>query len=267
MVKKDKSKTTDDIKKSFYDELSKYKNKKADLEKSFSSLNSKETITVFDDENINSLIDSCYSSISILSELCNELFDIDSDAFLKLYNELLLERNELSTLKDSITRVTAHKWREELEKQIERNQELQNNIQHYNEDNSQMAASIQDLKDKVDDTLRRAESSQKAVEESSSKFITIVALLVSLLAIIFGNLSQFISSKITWQSIVIVNSSILLSTCLIIAIIENIHLFSLKLLFAKDNVNKISRHQIIFNVFIGAAILVVASILIVAIAL
>lgn len=249
MAKKDDAKI-EELKKSFDERMRYLEDKKQILSETLNSFKDKEEILLSDDELINSLIDECYLVLSELANMLNEIYSVDAELFLDYYGRLNSERANVSNLKDTAILFMSHKWREEITKQIQKNRELQNNIEQVAKTNSDLSSTIEAIKKESEETVQKAISSQKAVEESSNRFITIVALLVSLVAIIFGNISQFISTSISWNSVVIINSSILLSTALIFLIIENNHLFSLKILSSDQSLKSIKHHQIAFNIFL-----------------
>lgn len=249
MVKKD-NKKIEELKKTFDERMHSLEDKKQILSETLNSFKDKEEVLLSDDELINSLIDECYLMLSELTNILNEIYSVDAGLFLDYYGRLNSERTKVSTLKDTSILFMSHKWREEITKQIQNNRELQNNIEQVVKTNEDLSSTIEAVKKESEETVQKAISSQKAVEESSNRFITIVALLVSLVAIIFGNISQFISSSISWNSVIIINSSILLSTALIFLIIENNHLFSLKVLLNNQNIKVIKHHQVTFNIFL-----------------
>lgn len=239
--------------------------KKEELSCAFETLKSKGAISMEDDESLNMLVDHCYSSLSEATVLVNRIFETDKEAFLESYTVLTQERNEISSIKDSVNLYVSHKWREEIVRQIELNNAVKEEVRSFSDKNEELARTVQALKEEGESTLEKAISSQKAVEESSNRYIAIAALLVSLLAIIFANISEFLSTATTWQSVVILNSSVLLAACVIFAIIENGHLFTLKILGTRADCRKIFKHQIVFNVFIGSLVILIAGVLIFAI--
>lgn len=153
-------------------------------------------------------------------------------------------------MKDAIILSISKRAVLDLSEQINQNNVLKGEIAHYNDENERIARNVDELSKKGASALRKAEDSRRAVEESSNRYMAIIALLVSLLAIIFANISEFLSAKITWESAVILNSSVLLAACIIFSIIENGHLFSLKVLGNEHEKHMITVHQVVFNILI-----------------
>ena len=238
------------IRRSFSKRLTALKKCNSDLSAYLELLKAQEEIETEDDKRISALLDASYDALSELTKELNKLNEFvteegDSDATdaaIKLFDKYFDEKSNLSGLKESANELLSHKWREKIVKRYDATSELFEEVRQQNKLNDE-------LRGDIDKLYKNLSDSQKTIAESSNKFITIVALLVSLLAIIFGNIIQFTKVDLSWQSVVIVNASILLSTCVVFTIVENVHLLSMRGFQTKNAKEGYNNHvQLYFNV-------------------
>lgn len=259
----DRTKQLSDLAESFNSGLQTFRTSISVLDEDLELLNIKDDVTIEDDERINELLDSSYRFLDNITSLTNEIYyfvvkDHNEEA-LTLYGDYLDAKNDLSKIKEKATDMLSKKWRENVYRQQKTTSDLLEEIKSQNNETSELKKDIVVLKNENDELYKNLSASQKSIADSSNRFITIVALLVSLLAIIFGNIIQFTKTDLSWQSVVIVNASILLSSCVIFTIIENIHLISLKGFQKKDAESHIQRS---FNVVMFSIILIVSAVLV-----
>ena len=208
-----------------------------------------EEISIDIDKEINGKLDECFEKITKLSS------SIDKESYKNDYIQCLLKINflkdNLSTKKESINSVLTFLWRQKINSEIEK-------INALHEENNQFIAKNNDLRDQLvgvqnnsKDMLAKINDTQHNINDSFNKYITIIALLVSLIAIIFGNVCSFISTSTTWQTVAILNCSLLLASCIIFTIVENIFILTSRISASEDASKKMKCHQIILNVTIG----------------
>lgn len=245
--------------------LDQIKTQKQEIEFKINQFKDSETeIDLKIDEDFNNAVANCFDLVSQTSDEINNHWDQIFTKHQDIINAHISEKNSLSLLKYTVDSCLSHKWRERLAKQANETKEILESIKSYDDKNEQMGQSLSSLIDENKKMKSDLEASQKIAENTTNRFMTIFALLVSLMAIIFSNIVKFSNSVITWESVVILNTSILIATCVVYMIIENVHLAPLRVFSDEPACKKISRHQITFNVVLSFILFVLVTILVVA---
>lgn len=257
------AKQLSDLAERFNNGLQSLRNSISALENGLELLGARDDITIEDDERINELLDSSYRYLDDVTGLTDNIYYFviteRNEKALSLYNEYLDVRNDLTKIKEKASDLLSKKWRENVYKQQRITNDLLEELRSQNNETSSLRNDVLILKNENDELYKNLSASQRNIADSSNRFITIVALLVSLLAIIFGNIIQFTKTDLSWQSVIIVNASILLSSCIIFTIIENVHLISLKGFQSNDAENRI---QLSFNIIMFVIVLILSAVLV-----
>lgn len=225
-----------------------------------------ENINLEIDNKISDLLDRCSEILKKEDKELNSNIDVNDPNWLKCYNSYSSLYKKFDSYRKSIDDALSHAWRSMLFEQTELNKKreeaLNNSIMQINKLRDELVT-VNSENEKLKKDL---DITKSTLNSTSDRFITIVTLLVTLIAIIFGNIVQFVGDEncLCWNSVVILNSSILLSSLVIFDIIENIQLFSVSLVSNEDVKKQIKNQRKTLNILSIISICLLLSAIIVA---